>query len=157
MNDTSYYENMSEKETSCWDMFFGGKKFFYTNSEYLQQCSHCKSKMFINSTRKCDELDKNNSEYDSNAIYATSEGSSEQLDDKYKAQLMERKIEHNKLDQIKSQYINRGDEPDKYYKNYREAKCMSCQKNFIMHNKNKYYCVWGLYCYKTADDFKNAF
>jgi len=155
MNNTSYYENIPEPETSCWDMFCCRTKFFYTNSEYLQQCNHCQSKMFVNSTRKCDEINKNDSNFDSNAIYAKTEGSIDELEDKYKAQIMERGIEQKTNNPVETQYINRETEPDKYYKNYREAKCMSCQKNFIMNNKNKYYCLWGLYCYKTVDDFKN--
>lgn len=38
-----------------------------------------------------------------------------------------------------------------YYKNYRTACCMACNKNFEMNWKTKHYIFFGLICWKSTN------
>jgi len=44
-----------------------------------------------------------------------------------------------------------------FYKNYRRAMCLNCKKQFDMNFKQKYYCFWGLICYKTVNNYRDKF
>jgi hypothetical protein len=149
MNNIYYYKK-TEKTVSCWDMCCNmfNFNFFRINIEYLQQCSHCKSKIFINSKRRCDEVDTK--DFDKNAIYGKHKDSMDELENKYKEQCKERefisiKLQNNYIEKISN------------YKHYRDADCLNCKKKFIMNKKHKYYCFWGNICYKTVDDYKYEF
>ena len=46
---------------------------------------------------------------------------------------------------------------DGFYKNYRNAKCLKCDKNFESNWKEKYYLAWGLFCYKVVNRYDKPF
>ena len=52
--------------------------------------------------------------------------------------------------EICNKCIYEKDEEGKYYKNCREANCLNCQKNVETKMVDKYYCLWGVICYKSV-------
>ena len=46
---------------------------------------------------------------------------------------------------------------NQYYKNYRKAKCAKCMKQTQTHMVDKYYCLWGLICYKNVNRYDTKY
>lgn len=157
-------------------MFCCDNNFFYDKKVYSQCCTYCNSKMSINSTRYCDKINTNDKNFNSNAIYAKSENDYI-LEDKFDIlkNSYNKDIENQTIVSKEEDIINILDRIDDeieqldkikkvnyekntfYYKNYRRAMCLNCKENYDMNFKQKYYCLWGLLCYKTVDNYRDKF
>jgi hypothetical protein len=151
MNDTSYYETFENNKYNEESLYMSCyKPFFNEEHEYSQKCSYCESDMFTKGIQICDEIDKSSSDFNQSAIYANNKNGD---DTQSLNKAFKQKVQIIEGDDMENIDIR----DDKLYKNYRKAHCMNCNKDFMMNYKYKYYCFWGVFCYKIIDDYKQKF